>query len=1070
MSIDADAEIRSLRIVLRDLVALSAIPTAWAGLKPAAVAAGLADALTGLLQLDFVHVRLRIPGVTDAVDVARGDGWETFPAWLEGHLAARGRLSGKQIIPDVDGGASGRRGIVVPVGVDAVGGMVAAASGRAGFPSESDQLLLNFAANHAAATFQNERLKEPTRPAAPPQGADAPLVPAVDGGIVPRRALFARLGEAARVTQISAPAGSGKTFLLRSWIGASGLAEHTAWVPVQIQQGDPEQFWISVADALRGTVPGSKLVRELTAAPDLDGWAILERLLNDLVALEDRLWLVIDDLDELVSAEAQRQLELLIMRAPPKLRFVLSARRDLRLGLHRLWLEGQLTEIRASDLRFSLDEARALFHGAGVELSESALARLHERTEWWAAGLRLASLSLAGHPDPEGFAAGFYGGDRTVADYLLAEVLERQSEEVRRLLLRTSVLERVNGDLAELMTGHPGAERILQDLEQAGAFVVSLDTRRTWFRYHRMFADLLQLELRRTAPKEVTALHRAAAGWYAGHGYPVEAIRHAQAARDWGQAARLLSDHWVGLGLDGQAATAHALLAGFPAGAVAGDVELLALAAFDELERGSVEEAERRLALATHRPSVPGDRRGQFDLTVTVLRLALARQRGNLPVLIEEAQRLLASAQAQNEAEHEGSADLRALALISLGVAETWSGRYEDADRHLERGVALAHRIGRPYLEILALAHWAAAAHSLALPTAAERGMQAIELARRHGWAGEPIVAAAYVALGMHTLWRGRLDEAEPWLQRAERSVRQEADPVSGLVVHYLRGLLELARGSDDEALAAFRPAERLADLVVAHHAFATKMRAFRLHTLVRLGEEQRVEQALAAMDPRTRETGETHAAVAALRLAQGNPDAATAALAPVLDGSVPMMEPRGWLAQVLLLEAIARDALGDPAAAGQALERALDLAEPGGFMLPFLLHPAPVVLKRHVRRGTAHAALISEILDLLTGSASQRGHGGVPGRPGESGAPGSGMSRREGALRAPLAGSETRVLRYLPTNLRVPEIAGELSLSVHTVRTHIRHLYEKLGAHSRSEAVERARALGLLAPSARRP
>src|SRR6201987_1361566 len=160
MSIDADAEIRSLRAVLRDLVALSAIPAAWVGLEPAAVAAGLADALAGLLQLDFVYVRLCIPGVADAVDIARGEGWETFPAWLEGHLAERGRVSGREIVLGVDGGAAGRHGIVIPIGVEAAGGMVAAASGRAGFPSEADQLLINLAVNHAAATFQNERLKE----------------------------------------------------------------------------------------------------------------------------------------------------------------------------------------------------------------------------------------------------------------------------------------------------------------------------------------------------------------------------------------------------------------------------------------------------------------------------------------------------------------------------------------------------------------------------------------------------------------------------------------------------------------------------------------------------------------------------------------------------------------------------------------------------------------------------------------------------------------------------------------------------------------------------------------------
>jgi LuxR family maltose regulon positive regulatory protein len=256
---------------------------------------------------------------------------------------------------------------------------------------------------------------------------------------------------------------------------------------------------------------------------------------------------VIDDAHLLGPGEVLPQLELLVLRAPPELRFVLATRHDLRLGLHRLRLEGDLTEIHAADLRFSLAEARALFGATGVKLPPDALARLHQRTEGWAAGLRLAALSLAGHPDPERFAAEFSGTDRTVAEFLLAEVLDRQSEEVRRLLLRTSVLERVSGPLADVLTGSSGGERILQDLEQAGAFVVSLDAGRTWFRYHQLFADLLQLELRRTEPNEQAALHGAAAGWLAEHGHPVEAVRQAQAAGDWGMAARLLSDHWLDL-------------------------------------------------------------------------------------------------------------------------------------------------------------------------------------------------------------------------------------------------------------------------------------------------------------------------------------------------------------------------------------------------------------------------------------------------------------------------------------------------------------------------------------------
>jgi LuxR family transcriptional regulator, maltose regulon positive regulatory protein len=382
--------------------------------------------------------------------------------------------------------------------------------------------------------------------------------------VVSRPGLLERLGASARVMVVSAPPGSGKTVLLRSWIGAADLAERAAWVPVEAGERDPQRFWLSVLGALRRTVPGSALVRELTAAPDLDGWAIVERLLKDLARLDERVWLVVDDVHELGSAEALRQLELLLMRAPPELRFVLATRHDLRLGLHRLRLAGELAEIRAADLRFSVAEARELFQGAGVELPEVALALLHERTEGWAAGLRMAALSLAGHPDPGRFAAEFSGSERTVAEYLLAEVLERQSEQVRLLLLRTSVLERVSGPLADVLTGGSGGERVLQDLEEANAFVVALDARRSSFRYHRLFADLLQLELRRTAPDQVTAVHQVAADWLSGHGFPVEAIRHAQGAQDWGLAVRLLGDHWPGLQLGGQAATVRSWLGSPP--------------------------------------------------------------------------------------------------------------------------------------------------------------------------------------------------------------------------------------------------------------------------------------------------------------------------------------------------------------------------------------------------------------------------------------------------------------------------------------------------------------------------
>jgi LuxR family transcriptional regulator, maltose regulon positive regulatory protein len=887
--------------------------------------------------------------------------------------------------------------------------------------------------------------------------AEAPGVPASRDarpgavGIVARPRLSERLRAAQRVTVVSAPPGSGKTVLLRSWITEAHLAENVAWVSVGGEDRDPQRFWLSVLGALRQTTGGSALVREVTAAPDLDGWAIAERLLKDLVPLADRLWLVIDDVHELGSGEARHQLELLLMRAPAELRFVLATRHDLRLGLHRLRLEGELTEIRELDLRFSLGEAQQLVSAAGVELTERALALLYERTEGWAAGLRLAAMSLAGHPDPGRFAEEFSGSERTVAEYLLAEVLERQSEEVRRLLLRTSILERVSGQLADALTGGSGGERTLQQLEETNAFVVALDAARSWFRYHHLFADLLQLELRRTAQGDVASLHRAATSWFAGHGYPVEAVRHAQATQDWRLASRLLADHWPGLQLGGRAGTVHELLAGFPFDAATTDAKLAVLIAADELAEGSVEAAERYLALAARVVApMSASRPELLHVLLEMVRLLLARQRGNPGAVEEEARRLQAIADAQG-APPGMSEELRALALISLGSTEVWAARFEEAERHLEQGVALARRIGRPFLEFSGLAHQAVIETYRSFAQAAERSRQAIELAEHHGWADEPTAGTAYVMLSAALAWQGRVDEAEPWLQRAERTTRAGTELAAAVGVHHVRGVLELMRGRYQDAQAALQAAEQLARNLAAPHLLVPPTRGLLLHVMVRLGEIERAEQVIAELGEPDRERGETRTALAAVRLAQDDPHAATTALAPVLDGSAPLIR-RTWLIGAFLLEAIARDALGEPATAEQALECALDLAEPEGLKLFFLLQPAPDLLERHARHRTAHPSLIAEILDLLSGK-------GLAPPPTGSQPP-----------LKPLSGSEIRVLRYLPTNLSTPEIANELHVSRNTVRTHMSHLYAKLGTHRRTEAVERARALGLLAPLARRP
>jgi LuxR family maltose regulon positive regulatory protein len=865
-------------------------------------------------------------------------------------------------------------------------------------------------------------------------------------GIVARHDLFDRLTGAGRVTHVSAPAGSGKTLLLQSWIQGTGVVGRVGWVSVPHEELDPQRFWISVIDALGATIPGTGLVRRLTPAPDMDGSAVVARLLADLATLDERIWLVIDDLHELRSVEAMRQLELLVRRSPASLRIVLATRHDLHVGLHRLRLEGELTELRAADLRLTLGEAEALFEASGVRLSDSAVARLHERTEGWAAGLRLAALSLTAHPDPGRFADEFSGSERTVADYLLAEVLDRQSEQTKRLLLYTSILDRVSGGLADVLTGSTGGERILQELEEANAFVVSLDAGRSWFRYHQLFAELLHLELRRTEPGQIGALHAAAADWYAGNGHPIEAIRHAQAAGNWTLATHLLSDNWFGLQLNGQAGTAHDILAAFPAASVEADAELAALTAFAELTWRSLERSERYLELATRgAATMPGGRRARLQLMLAVLRLSLARQRGDLPAAVEEAKGLLTPAGGLRDAQLTANEDLRPLTLLSLGIAEFWSARVEEAEQHLDQGVALARRIGRPYLELLGLVHLAMVDSFQSFPRSVARSLKAIELAREHGWSNDPVAGLAYSSLGSKFLMQGWLEEAEHWLDQAEHVVGAEVEPGSGVMLHSSRGLLELAHSHDEDALRAFQHAERHVERFVKPRTLA--VRGLVVLTLVRLGEIERAKQLLAELDGAEQDSGQIRVAAAGLRLAEGDAEGASVTLARVVDGSACVEHPC-WAVQALLLDAIAWDALGDTVACRGALERALDLAEPQGWLFPFLLHPAPRLLAAHLEHHTTHSVLITQIVNLL-GSTKP-----------------SMMHNSSKNLHEALTDSQARVLRYLPTNLSALEIASELCVSVNTVKTHMRHVYDKLGVHRRAQAVERARGLGLLGSS----
>jgi LuxR family maltose regulon positive regulatory protein len=865
--------------------------------------------------------------------------------------------------------------------------------------------------------------------------------------LIHRRDLMAALNRAAqkRVTIISAPAGTGKTSLLRAWAARPGQDYHVAFMTVRPGQYDMQLFWLALLDAVRAAAGTGDGDAQLPATPGSGGSAMVDKVLSKLEESCGRFVLVIDDLHELNAPEAAGQLTTLLTRLPPGVRAIVATRRDLPLGLHRLRLAGDLAEIRAAELRFTEDETRQLLAAAGIAVPGHVAAVLHQRTEGWAAGLRLAVLSMAGHPDPERFVAEFSGSDRTVAEYLMAEMLERQPPEVQGLLLRTSVLDRVNGELADLLTGATGSDRILLDLEDANAFVVSLDPGRTWFRYHRMFGGLLQLELRRTMPADIAGLHRLAARWLAARGLAADAIGHLQAAGDWDEAARMLTDHALSLTLDGQAGTVAALLRSFPARTGEDSPDLTLVRAIADQYQLRLDQTDAHLReVRAYAATTPPARRHQLQMAIASVDLLSARLRGHFDSIFEQAGALLCPGDGQTSADTALSGDLKAIALLNLGVTEAWSLRLADSERHLVEGAALARRIGRPYLEVACLAHlgFASTGHSFAV--ARQRCEEAIAMAERHGWEAEAVTAPALAALANALIWTGQFDLAEHWLDRARRATQADGEPGIRLLVCLTSAILQAARGHCHRALEEFAAARRMQALMVGEHGLTTRVNAWMIATQARLGMAGQAREALAALQDRQARAGEIRNAAAVILLAEHDPAAARRELRVVLDGDVPVLS---YLTQVEahLLDAFACRDLGDERACQEAAEQALNLAEPDRLILPFAMTGAWQLLETGPRHGTSHAALVTDILDAIRSGAR------------------AGLSRPAMMPVEELSRSELRVLRYLPTNLTRREIADELSVSLNTVDTHIRRIYAKLGAADRTAAVERGRELRLL-------
>ena len=848
-------------------------------------------------------------------------------------------------------------------------------------------------------------------------------------GLLDRQDLVAELDRAAakKVAVVSAPAGSGKTSLLRLWVDRHGRERRIAFVSVRPGERDAQRFWLTLVGAIRGTPPPA-------ATPDFDGAMVAVAVLAEIEAAGAPFFLVIDDLHELNSVEATESLGWLLTNLPAGAHAIVASRRDPR-HLHKLRLAGELGEIRDARLRFTEQETRDLVAAERLALPDDSTALLHQRTEGWAAGLRLAVLALTGHPSPERFVAEFSGSDRTVGEYLTAEMLDRQPSEVQRLLLRTSVLDRVNGELAQLLTGVSGAERMLLDLEDENAFVVSLDADRTWFRYHHLFAGLLRLMLRRTQAEDIPALHRLAARWFADHGQPADAVRHWQGAGDWDEAARSLSEQALSMTLDGQGETVGELLRSFPA-ATAEAPELALVHAIADLNHMRLDEAAAHVALAQScAAELPPEYRHRLQTAIASVQLLSARLRGqfDVPVIVPPL-----PLTGQSTAEIALGSDLRAVALLNLGVAEAWSLRLADSERHLLEAVALARDIGRPYLEVASLAQlgFAALAHSPAV--AGRRCEEAVAVAARHGWDGEPVIAPALLTLAATLIWTGEFDRGEQWLDRARHATRAGGEPGIRLLVGLTAAMLPAARGDHVAALEEFAAAARVQERMAGEHGVFLRVLGWTMATQARAGLVDEARELLSTLDDRQAAAGEIRNAVATILLAEKDPAGARSELRPVLDGVAPV-NPYLTLVEAHLLDALAGRDLGDENSARTALERALDLAERDRIILPFAMTGAWELLKTLPPRGTSHASLITDIIDAAEHCA--------PGpRPGKE-----------------LSAGELRVLRYLPTNLTRQEIATELSVSLNTVNTHLRRIYAKLGATDRSSAVQRGRDLRLL-------
>ena len=900
-------------------------------------------------------------------------------------------------------------------------------------------------------------------------------VPHPRPGFLARARLLERLteGTAGKLTLVCAPAGFGKTSLLGDWARRS--RQPVAWLSLDGGDSDPARFWRYVAAALDTVRPGvGQRVDTLLQGSQPPLEAVLTVLVNELVEGREAVVLVLDDYHLVEAPSVHESLAVLLERLPPQLRLVLASRADPPLPLARLRARGQLTELREADLRFTREEAAELLRTAlGSELPEAAVAVLGDRTEGWVAGLQLAALSLQGHADVDAFVAGFSGSHRFVLDYLTAEVLDRQPEPLRAFLLETSILERLSGPLCAAVTGRDDSQELLEQAERANLFLHPLDEVRGWWRYHRLFADLLCVRLQQERPGRVEELHRAAAAWHEAHGLADEAIGHALAAGDAPWAARLIERQLDAFFLRWEGVTLRRWLAALPTELVSSRPRLslaqarLALISGDlEAIEGPLEAAERRVADAADEPYEPSV--GRAASMMANLPAAIALQRAGLAHLRGDAEETMASARRALAELDEGEWMLESVIRWQQCVAGWLRGELAEAEAALASGIA----------------GWRAASHRA--PAAAALGYHGLGLIQREQGRLEAALATYREALAVAAEPDGPAPQIAGVAQVGMAGVLYERDDLDSALEHasdgialcrqlaytppLVSGLVTLAsvrQAQDDRAgaLDALGQAERVQPspevVSLLNPVPAERARLALANGDVDTAVRWARARGLAAEDepsyPRERE----YLVLARVLLAQDRPDRALELLER-LHAQAATQGRTGSVIQVRTLQSLARSAGGDQAGALAALAEALALAAPEGYLRVFVDEGPPMVaLLRQLlagRRQEGPAAAGDLPRDHLARLVDAFEQAGLPVRP---------PVRRGGMVVAglvePLTERELEVLRLLATGASNRAVAKELVVTLDTVKRHVSHLFSKLEVANRTQAVARARELGLL-------